>query len=55
MTAGARGQGDTGTWGGKDTVQRCKCGVAACKGAKVGDRLRVAGGSPGWQVAGGMR
>jgi hypothetical protein len=28
----ARGQGDKG---GKDTVQRCKCGCAACKGAKV--------------------
>jgi hypothetical protein len=28
----ARGHGDKG---GKDTVQKCKCGCAACKGAKV--------------------
>ena len=27
-----------GIWGGRDTVQRCKCGFAACKGANVKTR-----------------
>ena len=32
----ARGQACWhGDKGGEDTVQRCKCGCAACKGAKV--------------------
>jgi hypothetical protein len=28
--------------------------AAMVAGAKVGDKFRVAGGSPGWQVAGGF-
>ena len=40
-----------GAWGGKETVQRCKCGFAACKGAKVGDKTSGGGWQP--QVAGG--
>jgi hypothetical protein len=58
---GARGHGDMGTWahtrgpeaqrlGGPErqlTVQRCKCGGAACKGAKVG----AAGGRVGELLA----
>ena len=27
-----------GIWGGRDTVQRCQCGFAACKGANVKTR-----------------
>ena len=41
----ARGHVGTGAWGGKETVQRCKCGFATCKGAKVGDK--TSGG--GWE------
>ena len=33
-------------------MQRCKLACGLCKGAKVGDKFRVVGGSPGWQVAG---
>ena len=31
----APGGGEAGREGGKEAVQRCKCGGAACKGAKV--------------------
>ncbi len=32
-------------------VQKCKSAYGLCKGAKVKVTYRVAGGSPGWQVA----
>ena len=39
-----------GGWGSHAKVQIVA--VLLCKGAKVSDSFRVAGGGPGWQVAG---
>ena len=33
-------------------MQKCKLAYGLCKGAKVGVKLQVAGGSLRWQVAG---
>jgi hypothetical protein len=35
----------------KTQVQKCKSAYGLCKGANVKVTYRVAGGSPGWQVA----
>ena len=36
-------------------VQTCKSAYGLCKGVKVGDEFRVAGGGPRWRVAGSGR